>query len=332
MNDNAVCDPVKTNRYREASEWLLRLGTPGAAEEDIEKWLRWCEADCENLAAFEKIQGDWQDAEGFIRAPQLLAAPSSATGRRLRFASPWVRWAAAAGLAAAAFLMWREWQPDIVRTTVSTSAHEPAVLPDGSSLQLSAKAIADVHFSQDARIVELSANGEAYIRVQHDRARPFTVRAGAMTVTAIGTAFDVRRDRDRVMVTVEEGAVIAAVAGADGTARWRAGAGYQVTYSDDARIARVSRVDPQAVLRWRDGELAYEDAALESVIADINRYSSASITIRDPAVGQLRFTGTVFVSSVNDWIRALEMKYPLRIVSSPDGRIEIESSVSPAPR
>jgi hypothetical protein len=85
--------------------------------------------------------------------------------------------------------------------------------------------------------------GEAFIKVHHDKARPFTVRAGAMSVTAVGTAFDVRREADRVTVTVEEGTIVASAIGPNGVNEWRAGAGYQVEYSEDLRTAVVSRVD-----------------------------------------------------------------------------------------
>jgi transmembrane sensor len=212
------------------------------------------------------------------------------------------------------------------REIVSTSNQEPATLPDGSSLLLSAKATAEVDFSGTARHVALRPGSEAYIRVHHDKTRPFTVRAGAMTVTAVGTAFDVRRELNRVTVTVEEGTILASAIGPNGPTQWRAGAGYQIKYFEDARTAVVSRVDTEKVLGWRDGELAYDDVSLESVIADINRYSTISVVVRDPALLKLRFTGTVFVASVNDWVTALEAKYPLHAVKSPGGNIALQSS------
>jgi transmembrane sensor len=202
------------------------------------------------------------------------------------------------------------------------------MLPDGSSLLLSAKATAEVDFSGITRHVALRPNSEAFIKVHHDVARPFTVRAGAMTVTAVGTAFDVRREADHVVVTVVEGVIAASASGPNGPNEWRAGAGYQVDYSAASNTAVVSRVDAEHVLRWRDGELAYDDAPLGTVIADINRYSKVNVMIKDPTLTRLRFTGTVFVASVNDWIKALEVKYPVHANVSPEGDISLESSTS----
>jgi transmembrane sensor len=214
-----------------------------------------------------------------------------------------------------------------VHEVLVAAKQEPTTLPDGSSLLLSAKAVAEVDFSGVIRDVVLRPDGEAFFKVHHDTARPFNVRAGDLTVTAVGTAFDVRREADRVTVTVEEGTIVAAAVGIRGPTQWRVGAGYQVTYSEDLRSAVVSRVDTQSVLRWRDGELAYDNAPLEAVIADINRYSTVNVTVRDPKLLRLHFTGTVFVGSINDWVNALEAKYPLKASVSRDGDIAIDSPI-----
>jgi transmembrane sensor len=231
----------------------------------------------------------------------------------------------AAGVVLAVLFAFEPWKRSPVHQVLAATNQEPATLPDGSSLTLSAKATAEVDFSGITRDVALRPGSEAFIKVHHDKSRPFTVRAGAMTVTAVGTAFDVRREADHVTVTVEEGIIVASAQGTNGTEEWRAGAGYQVNYSESSHTAVVSRVDPEHVLRWRDGELAYDDAPLDTVIADINRYSSANVVLKDPALSKLRFTGTVFVASVNDWVKALEAKYPVQSSVSPEGDITLQS-------
>jgi transmembrane sensor len=333
MSEAACQDPMNLARYREAAAWLLRLNEVDTSEAEIEQWLRWCQADAKNLVAFEKLQQDWQDTAGFKSAPELLSVPQvgRTPGHRpwLSFdslrASRALPWAAAACLIVAVSLGYGHFHRSPVRETFLASAQEPATLPDGSSLLLSAKAVAEVDFSGVVRDVALHAGGEIFVKVHHDTARPFTVRAGDLTVTAVGTAFDVRRETDRVTVTVEEGTIVAAAVGVKGPTQWRVGAGYQVIYSEDARSAVVSRVDTQSVLRWRDGELAYDNAPLDIVIADINRYSTVNVTVRDPRLLRLHFTGTVFVGSINDWVNALEAKYPLKASLARNGDIAIDS-------
>jgi ferric-dicitrate binding protein FerR (iron transport regulator) len=45
-------DTMNLMRYREAAEWLLRLNEGDASEGEIDHWLRWCQADAEDLVAF----------------------------------------------------------------------------------------------------------------------------------------------------------------------------------------------------------------------------------------------------------------------------------------
>jgi ferric-dicitrate binding protein FerR (iron transport regulator) len=48
----------------------------------------------------------------------------------------------------------------------------------------------------------------------------------------------------------------------------------------------------------------------------------------DPALLRLHFTGTVFVASVEDWVKALAAQYPVRFRVAPNGDVELESSGS----
>ena len=338
MRNESALDPGTLRRYREAGEWLLRFKGSDPAEGDVERWLSWCEADEENVAAFEQLQRDWQDLEGLREAPELIVPAASrdrAHGHgflgsmRLRHPAGRLGWAVAAALVVVAIIGYQQWshRPQGPQT-IAAAKQEPTTLPDGSSLLLSAKAAADVDFTGADRNVALRPGGEAYIKVHHDKTRPFIVRAGAVTVTAVGTAFDVRRDAGHVIVTVEEGAVQLGAPGPNGPTQWRAAAGSQVDYSEQTRTAVVSSVDPNTVMRWRYGELAYDDTPLETVIADVNRYSTVHVVMRDPEVERLRFTGTVFVASIRDWLNALEAEYPVTARDVGDGVIALQATPS----
>ena len=57
----------------------------------------------------------------------------------------------------------------------------------------------------------LQVQGEVHFEVSPDKSRPFEVYAGNRLVRAVGTAFSVRLDKDRVRVVVSEGIVDLAV-------------------------------------------------------------------------------------------------------------------------
>jgi len=81
-------------------------------------------------------------------------------------------------------------------------------------------------------------------------------------------------------------------------------------------------------MRWRYGELAYDETPLATVIADVNRYSTVHIVMHDPEVERLRFTGTVFVASIRDWLKALEAEYPVTTRDLGDGVIALQTTPS----
>jgi transmembrane sensor len=246
---------------------------------------------------------------------------------RVRRRTPMVPVAVAACLALVALvviLLPHERELSIPRQQVAaTQTNRAATLPDGSRVILSAKTSINVDVNGSTRNLELSA-GEAYFRVKHDRQHPFIVHAGDISVTAVGTAFDVRREPDGVTVTVEEGTVeiagnVFAKKGLPTT--WRAEAGYRLTYSSQGRTAMIASIDTSNALAWRSGELAYVWEPLGAVIEDLNRYSEHKVIIQDPAIAELRFTGTVFTASLTDWVKAVEQAYPVRADTTANGDI-----------
>ena len=83
-------------------------------------------------------------------------------------------------------------------------------LKDQSVLHLNTNSQVQVEYSKDIRRLTL-LQGEVHFEVSPDKARPFEVYAGNRLVRAVGTAFSVRLDKDRVRVVVSEGIVDLAV-------------------------------------------------------------------------------------------------------------------------
>lgn len=325
----AALQVKETRSLKEASEWLLRLNSD-PSDDDVADWLRWCESDAQNLQAFEQINADWRDVIS-LRQDAAFSARELGDVReeanKPASARPWV-WALAAIVACIAIALgffgletFRDRSIDAQHIIAGTE-NETTALPDGSLVTLRAQAAVKVRFARSARWLEVAQDGEAYFKVKHDPARPFIVRAGEITIQAIGTAFDVKHDADRIRVVVAEGSVKIS----SRTAHWTFEAGQQFEYSQAANRVNLARIDVEHALRWREGEFAYEKVALADVIRDVNRYYAGRIVIRDPRVSEMSYTGTVFVSALDDWLEALASKYPVRVVTGPDGQVALESA------
>lgn len=326
-----------TARLEAAGDWLQRLRTEPQSEELLAEWLQWC-AEPANQDAFERIRSVWQA----IDAPELQ--PTIERARRSFVRSPLRRrggrrWLWSAGLAAAVALcfvlagwQWSDRTDQITRTFVTAQAeNKTELLPDGSRIDLGARSRIEVRYTPARRDVTVAA-GEAFFTVAKNPARLFVVTAGAVSVTAVGTAFNVRRAEDGTVVTVSEGVVkvepkaataSATAANLENPPSVQVTAGQQVSYSAPEGRLAVARVDPALASSWREGVLKFVDEPLGSVVAYVNRYSARQIVIADPVLARRSYTGTVYGGQVDEWLLGLERIYPLKAISDGSGTVTL---------
>jgi len=194
-------------------------------------------------------------------------------------------------------------------------------LADGSRVWLGPKSKLVVAFTQQLRSIQL-ATGEAFFTVRKDRGRPFKVRSIGGDITAVGTAFNVRAVDDRVTVAVSEGAVTVAPMNeiaVSQPATVRVASGQQVTFTAGEPLKALAITQTPTLgerARWRDGVLVYRDEPLRDVVMDVVRYSGKPIEIPDPTIGELRYSGVVYKSAVDEWTDALPESFPVKIVSA----------------
>lgn len=218
-------------------------------------------------------------------------------------------------------------------------------LSDGSSITLDGNTKLAVTLSTRERSVEL-LRGEAWFRVAHDPKWPFVVHAGGGAIKAVGTAFLVTRDSDRVVVAVTEGIVaitpgramvivprLSRAPSSMPSRPIRVLRGQQVSYQDDGTVASVAPVDTRAATAWTHGRLVFDNEPLRYVIESLNRYSPQNVTAT-PSVGSLRFSGVVFEGEIQDWLHGLSQIFPVDVDRcSPNICIHMDANgTSPARR
>jgi transmembrane sensor len=255
---------------------------------------------------------------------------------------------AAAGVAAALFVA-ESRGPSAESAPIRVASHEVASrakkpvrearLSDGSTVQLAPQSTVSLNYTKESRALELEA-GEAHFSVAVDKDRPFVVAAGPVRVRAVGTAFNVRRAGERVVVTVIEGKVdvyrLADSTASDSRGERRpdtaasrdavtVASGGQVRWDEEQPGPALSAVDPAQVLSWREGRLAYTREPLRAVVSDLNRYSDRPVVIRDEAVGRLRVTGTVFTDATSAWLATLPNSLPVRVNVENDSYVILSS-------
>src|SRR5262249_36968811 len=145
-------------------------------------------------AAFDRFDDLWKRLDGIPvpRLPSQSEMAEEARPHRLR-----TMWALAASMGVLAAITWllqpRSTQTPVMRAFETAPAqHQDTRLPHGSRLSLGAKSLVVVHFASEERAIALE-RGEAFFEVARESGRPFVVRVGDTSITALGTAFDVRK-------------------------------------------------------------------------------------------------------------------------------------------
>jgi transmembrane sensor len=310
---------AQVERLQQAADWFLRL-KEAPADEVITEWMDWCESDPQNLTAFEEIKSVWAATDEPIPLQPL-------SDRLRRFASPIGLAAGVAILATAVILMLYRHVAGPPAQVLSTppAMHSDSVLEDGSRLALGAQSRVSTRFSESQRLIVVES-GEAFFDVAKDTSRPFVVKAGSVAVTAIGTAFNVRRGAERVVVTVTEGRVGVV---AERRQPVQVEAGQQISYSHAEHRLAVAPVDSTLATSWQQGVFKYVREPLTDVIADLNRYRTRRIVVADETLGQERYTGTVFGNRMDDWLEALQSAFAVRVVETPDAVVLMRDAAPP---
>ena len=130
------------------------------------------------------------------------------------------------------------------------------------------------------------AQGRAYFRVKHDAARPFRVEAGPLSVTDVGTVFEVSRAGDGVAVSLVEGAVDVA---APGLAPRRLSPGQHLALRGGEAV--LGRSDITGAPGWQDGMIVADAEPLASLVGRFNRYLAQPLVIRDARAGAVPVSG-----------------------------------------
>ncbi len=287
----------------------------------FEAWLE----DPWHTSAFEHVKAAWDSFDDHGTEPELLALRSEVLNRVYRVGQR--RWGgvtvdrrmlmAGTGIAAAAAVavpLTATWLMNRPRQ-VTTGIGEQRVLtlPDGSRVTVDANSLLKIAFNHDARLIDL-VSGRAHFEVAKDPQRPFKVRAGDRTVTAIGTAFTVELRQTRVSVTLFEGRIAVSDDAPDALKKPPVEAikplERVVMKTGDAALPAPAPVNPDRALGWRDGKLFFDDEPLSEAADRMNDYSRVKITVSGPAA-RLRINGMFLAGQTGAFVEALESYYPV---------------------
>lgn len=305
----------------DAAAWIIRRENGDWSDVDQASLDAWLAESDGNKAAYWRLKHSWQEADRIGS----LGLRADAEHPRSWFAHYWKPAAIAASLALMIGLGTLQFgrlqpAPTIVTTKYDTpvGGREMVPLADGSRIELNTKTAIRTGITKEKREVWLD-NGEAFFEVAHDAAHPFVVHAGPKQITVLGTKFSVRRDGDKVTVSVLEGRVRVDDAPSSpvesrNSATITRGV-IAISQGGSTLVTERSEERVDSALAWRDGMLSFDQTPLSEVAAEFNRYHSRPIIVTDPGAAGIRIGGTFQASNVDAFVRLLHDAYGLKVDS-----------------
>ncbi len=168
----------------------------------------------------------------------------------------------------------------------AATATEMFTLPDGSRVHLDRGSRLMVPRPFGKRNRKVSLRGTAYFEVRHDATRPFTVHAGSVDITVLGTRFSVSSNRGGTTVDLVEGKV--QVTAPD--SRVILQPGEEARWSpNEKKLSKEPIRDPN-FLAWKTRHLTFEATPLRQVLTTLEKTYHTRFLTPDTAALDCRVT------------------------------------------
>lgn len=343
--DSQKGKPVPAELLAEAGVWIAKLHGDSRGRALENGFRRWLLAHPDNARAFELATAVWDEAE------QLRQVAPFRPVARVERRSVWRPLAASLACAMLLVIVGVIWFQYAGVISTQVGEQRQLVLQDGTRVFLNTDTAIKVKYDQRVRRVELR-RGEALFNVAKQSNWPFIVVAGDRQVKALGTQFVVRRDPQRVAVTLVEGSVAVSpvrpamaelmqpmiqppapieqtptMTADRNTGEVTLAPGQRLTFSAGA----PTRLDTPAVEKttaWRRGQVILDDTPLRAAAAEMNRYSESKLVVEQPEAAELLINGLFQAGDSSRFANAVAEAYGLTVIQRGD---EIVISGKPVP-
>ncbi len=313
------------------SERLVRYlsGEADAAERlAVELWAT---SDPANAHELEVLRSIWGSAQG-VSAPEVdvdaawnkvSARIDAAEGRGrvipLGTRSQALRWLAAAAVVTGLFVGVRFLLTNQPQDLMASTQHLRSTLSDSSVVTLSPGSRLSARMSGGRHI---ALNGEAYFDVKRDTKRPFVVETDGVTVTVLGTAFEVSAfdTAGSVLVRVRHGKV-RVLAGADSVVLV---AGGYARYNKAAHMLERLAAPPAEV--WGDRIIQFQDAPMPEVVEQLQKLFSVKITLANYGLAKCQLTATFEDEPIDYILRVIADTYTLKLIEETPGAYVLDGA------
>lgn len=161
-------------------------------------------------------------------------------------------------------------------------------LKDGSKVMINSESQVEYakFFSDSARVVHL--DGEAFFEVAKDKSRPFIVVANGVSVTALGTSFNINSRGDLCKVSLATGKV--GVRQQADSRSYFLKPGEALEFNTLTGEMTSSTFEGSDDFLWKEGIIAFDNDDLETILFQLERWYDVGFEVENMASAK-RYTG-----------------------------------------
>ena len=202
------------------------------------------------------------------------------------------------------------YQPSDMLVTVEKGQKANIMLPDGSKVWINSDSELKYGSRFDDKERTLELTGEAYFEVAPDKDRPFTVNVGEISVTALGTSFNIKSygNENDISMTLMSGKIEVASAGK----KIILNPNEQIIYNKESKsINKLNLTETSYYTSWRQNTLHFEAETFENIAKTLERYYNTKIVFESESLKENSFTGTLGNTSLESILQILSLTSPL---------------------
>lgn len=274
-------------------EILIKFLLKETSEEESIAVQKWLDEATSNRAQFTQLEKIWTASKSLSNASNVNeeqawekfkaranSGSQEAIIRPLKQSFGWLKIAAVLVLVAGAWMMYNVFGPANYTDLVASNKVITEHLPDGSEITLNKNSQISyaTDFKED-RSVKLK-KGDVFFNVAHDKSRPFVIEVNKVSVTVVGTSFNVKHLKDETEVIVETGIVKVSI-------------GNQVVELHKGEKVLIKEASPKLIKEqntdqlynyYRSGQFVFEKTPLWKVAEILNQAYNVQIVIHDASI------------------------------------------------
>ena len=299
----------------DAADWLVTLNSGETTAQEQSDFKRWF-AQADNAQAYKELQQTWQQFElAQPKAAQQTLNYALANKPEINTSFSKTRLFSVSAIAGLALLLASQSQTGrfIGADHYSLTEHSQSItLSDNSKIQLPPRSAVNIHYSQNARHIEL-VKGQVFIEVARDANRPLTITSQHGSTTALGTAFSVEQKAAFTLVQVTESTVKVCAKSATSSCKTLS-AGQRVQVNTQ-QVGPVQDTAKNMQLDWHQQTLTVDNQPLVAVLALLQQHYPGYLKYNAHALQGLNISGVFSLKNTHESLQLIGTILPVKVAN-----------------